>query len=29
VLGYAPKTPFPEGVRRFVAWFREAHGRSD
>ena len=29
VLGYAPKTPFPEGVRRFVAWFREAYGRSD
>jgi UDP-glucuronate 4-epimerase len=29
VLGYAPRTPFPEGVRRFVAWFREAHGRSD
>ncbi|HEX6616282.1 MAG TPA: NAD-dependent epimerase/dehydratase family protein [Gemmatimonadales bacterium] len=29
VLGYAPRTPFPEGVRRFVAWFREAHGRAD
>ena len=29
VLGYAPKTPFPEGIRRFVAWFREAHGRAD
>jgi len=29
VLGYAPRTPFPEGVRRFAAWFREAHGRSD
>jgi len=29
VLGYAPVTPFPEGIRRFVAWFREAHGRSD
>ena len=29
VLGYAPKTPFAEGVRRFVAWFREAHGRAD
>jgi UDP-glucuronate 4-epimerase len=28
-LGYAPKTPFPEGIRRFVAWFREAHGRPD
>ena len=29
VLGYAPRTPFPEGIRRFVAWFRENHGRSD
>jgi UDP-glucuronate 4-epimerase len=29
VLGYAPKTPFPEGIRRFAAWFREAHGQSD
>lgn len=29
VLGYAPVTPFPEGIRRFVRWFREAHGRSD
>ena len=29
VLGYAPQTPFPEGIRRFVAWFREAYGRSD
>ena len=29
VLGYAPRTPFPEGIRQFVAWFREAHGRSD
>jgi UDP-glucuronate 4-epimerase len=29
VLGYAPRTPFPEGIRRFVAWFREAHGRTD
>jgi UDP-glucuronate 4-epimerase len=29
VLGYAPKTPFPEGIRRFVGWFREAYGRSD
>ena len=24
-----PLTPFPEGIRRFVAWFREAYGRSD
>ena len=29
VLGYGPKTPFPEGIRRFVRWFREAYGRSD
>jgi UDP-glucuronate 4-epimerase len=29
VLGYAPRTPFPEGIRRFVAWFRKTHGRSD
>ncbi len=29
VLGYAPRTPFPEGIRRFVAWFRETYGRSD
>ena len=29
VLGYAPVTPFPEGIRRFVAWFGEAYGRSD
>jgi UDP-glucuronate 4-epimerase len=29
VLGYAPVTSFPEGIQRFVAWFREAYGRSD
>jgi UDP-glucuronate 4-epimerase len=29
VLGYAPRTPFPEGIRRFVAWFREAYGRAN
>jgi UDP-glucuronate 4-epimerase len=29
VLGYAPRTPFPEGIRRFAAWFREAYGRAD
>jgi len=29
VLRYAPKTPFPEGIRRFIRWFREAYGRSD
>lgn len=26
-LGYAPKTPFQEGLKRFVAWFRQ-EGRS-
>jgi UDP-glucuronate 4-epimerase len=25
VLGYRPTVPFPEGVRRFVAWFQETH----
>jgi UDP-glucuronate 4-epimerase len=25
VLGYRPVTAFPEGVRRFVEWFRETH----
>jgi UDP-glucuronate 4-epimerase len=25
VLGYSPRTPFPEGIRRFVDWFREVH----
>jgi UDP-glucuronate 4-epimerase len=29
VLGYAPKTPFPEGIRRFVRWYRGAYGRAD
>lgn len=29
VLGYAPRTPFPEGIRRFVTWFREAYARSN
>jgi UDP-glucuronate 4-epimerase len=29
MLGYAPRTPFPEGVRRFVNWFREVYGRAD
>jgi UDP-glucuronate 4-epimerase len=28
-LGYAPHTPFPEGIRRFVAWFRRVHDRTD
>ncbi len=27
ILGYRPTTPFPEGIRRFVAWFRETHAR--
>jgi nucleoside-diphosphate-sugar epimerase len=26
-LGYRPATPFPVGIRRFVAWFRETHAR--
>jgi UDP-glucuronate 4-epimerase len=25
VLGYAPRTPFAEGVRRFAEWFRSVH----
>ncbi|MBA3445045.1 MAG: NAD-dependent epimerase/dehydratase family protein [Gemmatimonadales bacterium] len=29
MLGYAPKTPFPEGIRRFIQWFREVYGRAD
>jgi UDP-glucuronate 4-epimerase len=29
VLGYAPRTPFPEGIHRFIRWFQEAYGRSD
>jgi len=29
VLGYAPRTPFREGIQRFVAWFRDAYGRAD
>jgi UDP-glucuronate 4-epimerase len=29
VLGYAPRTPFPEGIRRFVTWYRGAYGRGD
>ncbi|HXE56803.1 MAG TPA: NAD-dependent epimerase/dehydratase family protein [Gemmatimonadales bacterium] len=27
VLGYRPTTPFADGIRRFVAWFREVHER--
>ena len=26
-LGYRPKVGFEEGIRRFVAWYREVHGR--
>jgi UDP-glucuronate 4-epimerase len=29
ILGFQPKTTFPEGIRRFVHWFREAYGRAD
>jgi UDP-glucuronate 4-epimerase len=29
MLGYAPKVPFAEGIRRFTRWFREAYGRAD
>jgi UDP-glucuronate 4-epimerase len=29
MLGYEPRTSFPEGIRRFVGWFREAHGRAN
>jgi UDP-glucuronate 4-epimerase len=27
-LGFEPKTPISEGIPRFVAWYREYHGRS-
>lgn len=27
VLGYRPATSFTEGIRRFVAWYRETHAR--
>ncbi len=27
VLAYAPKMPFPEGIQRFVAWYKDAHER--
>jgi UDP-glucuronate 4-epimerase len=26
-VGFAPRTPLAEGVRRFVAWYREHYGR--
>ncbi len=29
VLRYAPRTSFPEGIRNFVRWFREAYARSN
>ncbi|KAH8055524.1 racemase/epimerase [Aureococcus anophagefferens] len=25
LLGYDPKTPFPEGIRKLVAWYNETH----
>jgi nucleoside-diphosphate-sugar epimerase len=27
VLGYRPRTPFPEGIRQFVAWYKEDYAR--
>jgi UDP-glucuronate 4-epimerase len=29
VLGYQPRMRFPDGIHRFVQWFREAYGRAD
>jgi UDP-glucuronate 4-epimerase len=29
MLGYAPRTSFPEGIRRFIGWFRQVYGRTD
>lgn len=29
ILGYAPQTPFPDGIRRFVTWARAIYGRAD
>ncbi|HEU5169876.1 MAG TPA: NAD-dependent epimerase/dehydratase family protein [Gemmatimonadales bacterium] len=29
VLGYEPRTPFDEGIRRFVAWFWRAYAGTD
>ena len=26
-IGFEPKTPIEEGVRRFVAWYRDYYGR--
>jgi len=26
MLGYAPQVPIREGLRRYVAWYRERHG---
>jgi nucleoside-diphosphate-sugar epimerase len=28
LLGYAPKVPIREGLRRFVSWYRESQSRS-
>lgn len=27
MLGYSPRTRFPDGIRQFVAWFEEAYAR--
>jgi UDP-glucuronate 4-epimerase len=29
VLGYAPRTAFSDGIRKFVQWFREVYAQSD
>jgi UDP-glucuronate 4-epimerase len=26
LLGYSPKVPIPEGLRRYVGWYRDRHG---
>ena len=26
LLGYSPETPLPEGIRKFVSWYREREG---
>jgi UDP-glucuronate 4-epimerase len=28
-LGYSPRTPFREGLKHFVAWFRDPHGSAN
>ena len=27
-LGYSPRVPFGEGIRRYIAWYRSANDRS-